>query len=406
MDRMTSMATFVKVVESGGFSAAARTLSMSPSMVTAHVQSLEERLGVRLLNRSTRRVSLTEVGHAYYERCLQILADADDADLIAQALQSTPRGTLRLNTSIAIPPLLAPVIAEFVALYPEVSINLTMTDRIIDLVEEGFDLAVRNMSVPDSSLVVRRVATYRFVVCGAPGYLATRGIPRQPADLVHHNCLVYSHSGWGNEWRFAGPDGEQSVAVVGNLQANSDNALRLAAVHARGSRWRRAFCSSMRSNRVVSFRSCPNFCRPSTPSTPSTRIATIFRRRSAASSTSWSSTFMTIPAGPIPADLGYPRSLPWALPSSKMHRPSARLGWPMTLPPSITNEPTAAIGFLRALPRRRDFASLPDRRRRRAGAAVHGAGANRHRGREPLLSPPEWAAGARAGGRVARRARA
>ena len=234
MDRMTSMATFVKVVESAGFSAAARTLSMSPSMVTAHVQSLEERLGVRLLNRSTRRVSLTEVGHAYYERCLQILAEADDADQIAQALQSTPRGTLRLNTSIAIPPLLAPVIAEFVALYPEASVSLTMTDRMIDLVEEGFDLAVRNMSVPDSSLVVRRVATYRFVVCGAPGYLAARGIPGQPADLSHHNCLVYSHSAWGNEWRFAGPDGEQSVAVEGNLQANSDNALRLAAVHGQG----------------------------------------------------------------------------------------------------------------------------------------------------------------------------
>src|SRR6266550_7744389 len=175
MDRMTSMATFVKVVESGGFSAAARALSMSPSMVTAHVQSLEERLGVRLLNRSTRRVSLTEVGHAYYERCLQILADVEDADQIAEALQSTPRGTLRLNTSIAIPPLLAPVIAEFVALYPEISVNLTMTDRMIDLVEEGFDLAVRNMSVPDSSLVVRRVATYRFVVAGAPSYLAARG---------------------------------------------------------------------------------------------------------------------------------------------------------------------------------------------------------------------------------------
>jgi len=234
MDRMTSMATFVKVVESGGFSAAARTLSMSPSMVTAHVQSLEERLGVRLLNRRTRRVSLTEVGHAYYERCLQILAEADDADQIAQALQSTLRGTLRLNTSIAIPPLLAPVIAEFVALYPEVCVSLTMTDRMIDLVEEGFDLAVRNMSVPDSSLVVRRVATYRFVVCGAPDYLAARGIPGQPADLSHHNCLVYSHSAWGNEWRFAGPDGEQSVTVEGNLQANSDNALRLAAVHGQG----------------------------------------------------------------------------------------------------------------------------------------------------------------------------
>src|SRR5260370_42234535 len=118
MDRMTSMATFVKVVESGGFSAAARTLSMSPSMVTAHVQALEERLGGRLLNRSTRRVSLTEVGHAYYERCLQILAEAADADQTAPALQSTPPGTLRLNTSIVSPPLLAAAIAGLLGPYP------------------------------------------------------------------------------------------------------------------------------------------------------------------------------------------------------------------------------------------------------------------------------------------------
>ena len=234
MDRMTSMATFVKVVESEGFSAAARALGISPSMATTHVRSLEERLGVRLLNRSTRRVSLTEAGQIYYERCLQILAEVEDADRVAQALQSTPRGTLRLNTSVAIPPFLAPVIAEFVTLYPDVSINLTMTDRMIDLVEEGFDLAVRNMLIPDSSLIVRRVASYRFVVCGAPGYFATRGVPKQPADLVQHNCLIYSHSAWGNEWRFAGPDGEQSVPVSGNLQANSDNALRLAAVHGQG----------------------------------------------------------------------------------------------------------------------------------------------------------------------------
>jgi DNA-binding transcriptional LysR family regulator len=234
MDRITSMTTFVKVVESEGFSAAARALSISPSMATAHVRSLEERLGVRLLNRSTRRVSLTEAGQIYYERSLQILAEVEDADRVAQAMQSTPRGTLRLNTSVAIPPFLAPVIAEFVTLYPDVSINMTMTDRMIDLVEEGFDLAVRNMLIPDSSLIARRVATYRFVVCGAPSYFAARGMPRQPEDLVQHNCLIYSHSAWGNEWRFAGPDGEQSVTVSGNLQANSDNALRLAAVHGQG----------------------------------------------------------------------------------------------------------------------------------------------------------------------------
>jgi DNA-binding transcriptional LysR family regulator len=234
MDRMTSMATFVKVVENGGFSAAARALSISPSVASAHVQALEDRLGVRLLNRSTRKISLTEVGQAYYERCLQILAEADDADQIAQALQSTPRGTLRLNTSVAIPPFLAPVITEFTALYPEVAIDLTMTDRMIDLVEDGFDLAVRNMSVPDSSLVTRRVASYRFVVCGSPDYFARHGTPATPADLVNHNCLVYSRSAWGQDWRFNGPDGELSIPVKGNLQANSDNALRLAAVHGQG----------------------------------------------------------------------------------------------------------------------------------------------------------------------------
>jgi len=196
-----------------------------------------------------RRVSLTEAGQIYYERCLQILAEVEDADRVAQALQSTPRGTLRLNTSVAIPPFLAPVIAEFVTLYPDVSINLTMTDRMIDLVEEGFDLAVRNMLIPDSSLIVRRVASYRFVVCGAPSYFATRGVPKQPADLVQHNCLIYSHSVWGNEWRFAGPDGEQSVPVSGNLQANSDNALRLAA-GARSGAGAGAYFSCRRRNQV------------------------------------------------------------------------------------------------------------------------------------------------------------
>jgi DNA-binding transcriptional LysR family regulator len=234
MDRMTSMATFVKVVESGGFSAAARALSISPSMVTTHVQSLEDRLGVRLLNRNTRMVSPTEVGQAYYERCVQILAEVDDADQVAQALQTTPRGVLRLNMSVAIPPLLAPVIAEFVKLYPDISVSMTMTDGMVDLVEEGFDLAVRNMPAPDSSLIARRVASYRFVVCGAPSYFAERGMPRQLSDLAHHNCLIFSRSGWGNDWRFAGAEGEHSVPVSGNLLANSANALRLAAVHGQG----------------------------------------------------------------------------------------------------------------------------------------------------------------------------
>jgi len=234
MDRTTSMATFVRVVDAGGFASAGRALGMSPSTVTEHVHALEARLGVRLLNRSTRKISLTEVGGAYYERSKQILADLDDADRIAHALHSSPRGTLRLNTSVAIPPFLAPVIAEYGELHPDVSVNLSMTENMVDMVGEGFDLAVRDSAVADLSLIARRVATYRLVVCGAPSYLKRRGTPKRPADLLEHNCLGCSHSAWGDEWRFAAPAGKQSVALTGNLQSNSANALRLAALHGQG----------------------------------------------------------------------------------------------------------------------------------------------------------------------------
>src|SRR4029077_4141954 len=162
--------------------------------VTEHIHALEERLGVRLLNRSTRKISLTEIGGAYYERSKQILADLDEADCVAHALHSSPRGTLRLNTSVAIPPFLAPVIAEYADLHPDVSVNLSMTECMVEMVGEGFDLAVRDSSVSDLSLIARRLATYRFAVCAAPSYLERRGTPMRPADLLEHNCLRWSHS--------------------------------------------------------------------------------------------------------------------------------------------------------------------------------------------------------------------
>src|SRR5215471_5097209 len=143
MDRMLEMTTFVKVVDSSGFASAARALSMSPSMVTTHIQALEERLGVRLLNRTTRHVSTTETGRSFYESCVRILAEVDEAERTTQELQSSPRGTLRLNVDVAIPRLIAPVVAEFTRAYPEVSIVMSMTGRMVDLVEEGFDLAIR-----------------------------------------------------------------------------------------------------------------------------------------------------------------------------------------------------------------------------------------------------------------------
>src|SRR5262249_55762924 len=192
MDRMLEMTTFVKVVDSGGFASAARAQRMSPSMVTTHIQALEQRLGVRLLNRTTRHVSTTETGRSFYESCVRILAEVDQAEQTAQDTQSRPRGTLRLNVDVAIPRLIAPVVAEFTTLYSDVSIVICMTGRMVDLVEEGFDLAIRIVPVPDSTMMIRRLARFNFVACGAPEYLARRGIPQKPADLVDHNCMVYA----------------------------------------------------------------------------------------------------------------------------------------------------------------------------------------------------------------------
>src|ERR1700727_3191564 len=153
MDRLTSLTAFVRVVDSGGFSAAGRHLNMSTTMVSNHVQSLEDRLGARLLNRTTRKVSLTEIGKAYYDRCTQILADIEQADDVAGAMQSTPRGTLRIYTATHIVPFISPVVGEFLAAYPDVKVDLTMGERTIDLIDEGIDLAVRLAPPPDSSLV-------------------------------------------------------------------------------------------------------------------------------------------------------------------------------------------------------------------------------------------------------------
>jgi len=229
------MATFVKVVDSGGFSAAARSLNMSASAVTTHIQAIEDKLGVRLLNRTTRHVSTTEAGQVFYERCVRILADVESAELAAQELQSKPRGTLRLNVDVAIPRLIAPVVAEFTTHHSEVSIVISMTNRMVDLVEEGFDLAIRIIPLPDSSLIVRRLAHFNFVACGAPEYFAKRGIPEHPSDLANHNCMIYADSPWRREWEFIDPDGKDiRVPISGNLQANNSDAMRFGALHGQG----------------------------------------------------------------------------------------------------------------------------------------------------------------------------
>jgi DNA-binding transcriptional LysR family regulator len=234
MDHMASIATFVKIAEAGGFAAAARKLGVSPSTVTTQIQDLEDRLGVRLLNRSTRKVSLTEIGRAYYERCMRVLADMDEADSAVQAMQSKPRGTFHLNVSLAIPYFVAPVIADFTSLYPDVKLSMVMSDCMVDLVEEGIDLAITTMPVPNSNLIMRRVGSFQLLVCGSPAYLAQRGVPREPNDLTRHNCMKYTFASWGNEWRFKSPEGQRTVHVTGNMEANSVNALKLAATLGQG----------------------------------------------------------------------------------------------------------------------------------------------------------------------------
>jgi DNA-binding transcriptional LysR family regulator len=228
MDRIASMQAFVQVVDSGSFSRAAQRLNVSPAVVTGHVQSLEKRLGVQLLNRTTRKVNVTEIGRSFYERSNRILAEIEDAESMASALQATPRGTLRLNTSVSLARLVTPLIAEYVARYPDVSFELIMTDRMVDMVEEGFDLALRSGPLPNSSLRTRRLGMGRMVLCAAPAYLARRGTPVRPAELAQHNCLIYVNSHLEGRWRLTGPGGEHEVEVSGNLRSNSIEGLRAA----------------------------------------------------------------------------------------------------------------------------------------------------------------------------------
>jgi DNA-binding transcriptional LysR family regulator len=234
MDRLTSLTVFGQVVECGGFSAAGRRLNMSVTMVSNHIQSLEDRLGARLLNRTTRKVSLTDIGKAYYERSRQILMDLEEADRITDALQSTPRGTLRVYTSTHIVRFLSPVFDEFLALYPDVSLNLTTGERMVDLIEDGYDVAIRTIPPPDSSLIVRRLTPWRHILCCAPDYMEKRPPVNAPVDLAKHNCLRYAFYPFGDDWRFEGPNGEVSAHVAGNVVSNEATLLRLLTLRGRG----------------------------------------------------------------------------------------------------------------------------------------------------------------------------
>lgn len=236
LDRVTSMQAFTRVATLGSFSAAARALHLSQTMVTKHIAALEDRLGVKLLHRSTRKLVLTEGGRNYLAACERILAEIEEAEASASLDRIEPRGTLRLNVPLTFGfRQVVPALSEFSRLYPAVSFDLGLADRYVDLMEEGWDLAIRIGRLKDSSLVVRRLAACRTIVCGSPSYLKEHGTPQNLDDLARHNCLGYTlPSAIGaNRWAF-GIDANIVVPIHGNLRANNGDALLAAAIAGQG----------------------------------------------------------------------------------------------------------------------------------------------------------------------------
>jgi DNA-binding transcriptional LysR family regulator len=236
MDRLAALIAFARVAETGSFSAAARALALSKSLISRQVSALEAELGARLIARTTRSLALTEAGRGYYEQVARILAQMEEADLSVSQLQATPRGKLRVNAPMSFSLLrLAPVLPDFLALYPEIDVDLSMNDRRVDLMEEGFDLAIRLGRLAESSLVARKLGPMQRIVCASPAYLAERGLPKVPADLRVHDCLCYSNADTVDEWRFSGPEGRAiTVEVKGRVRANNGDLLRLAALRGLG----------------------------------------------------------------------------------------------------------------------------------------------------------------------------
>jgi len=235
VDRFVELSALVRTVDRGSQAAAARELGLTPAMVGRYIQGLEDRLGTRLLNRTTARQSLTEAGAAFYARASAILEQLEEADTVASDRQAEPRGTLRVNAPMSFGTRhLAATVAGFCDRYPGVRVELVLNDRVVDLIEEGYDVAVRIGRLADSGLVARRLATCRLVVCASPGYLARHGQPGAPADLRGHNCLLYAYTDQDGAWLFHGRDGEEEIRLSGNLVANNGDALLAAALASQG----------------------------------------------------------------------------------------------------------------------------------------------------------------------------
>lgn len=227
MHNPVDMIVFAKVVEYESFSAAAEHLQMSPSVVSKHVSRLEQSLGVRLLNRTTRRLSLTEVGQAVFEHCARMSQEANAGEMVASQFAAEARGLLRIGAASAFGRLyVAPAIPDFLRLHPHLSIEMSMSDRLVDFVKERFDLAIGADVIPGANLVARKLAAIRWVVCATDEYLAHHGVPRTPADLERHNCIFYRSAVTpGEVWRFRSGTAEFAISVRGRYLVNDSGAV-------------------------------------------------------------------------------------------------------------------------------------------------------------------------------------
>lgn len=255
MDKFTCMQALARVVESGSFAEAARRMGVSAPMVTKYIGHLEQMLGSRLLNRSTHSLSLTDAGQAYYQRCVQLLEDLQEAEASAGAQSAIPRGLLRMSVSTDFGVThLGPALLEYSTQYPDVKLEVSMSNRFVDLVEEGFDLAVRITGQLRTNLVARKLATSRLVACASPDYLQGHGQLQVPGNLVHHHCLCFNgNAPAADQWRFS-RDGRVSVVKAsGTLRASSNELLRFAALHGQGVMLQPTFNVSddLRSGRLV-----------------------------------------------------------------------------------------------------------------------------------------------------------
>ena len=223
MMKLVGMGIFARVAEAKSFSGAARRLGISKSLVSKEVAKLEKALGARLLNRTTRQLSLTEFGAAFYEHCARVVQEAEEAELLVERLHTKPRGVLKCTAPVAFATLhIASALPVFLAQYPEVQVDLTVSDRYFELAEEGYDLAIRIARELPPNMVARQLAPINRVVCATPAYFAKHGVPQVPHDLKGHNCIVYTHANPDSLWRFRTSNEDASVPVSGNLRLNDD----------------------------------------------------------------------------------------------------------------------------------------------------------------------------------------